>query len=220
MNIKFNRLNKPRIVSFASSLIGQSVPERTKNNSSVVGVFIDNLVRKFAGASTGITTGVDLQQFGIEVKSQDIQTGSDWTIGTMTFDDLINTPYISSSIYQKLQALLLIKYDNKLRVITSANLYYLDNDEVQSIFEKAYEAARTEAISHQLNFKSNLNQQVIVFGDEDIKFSNSHRFKGTPGYCFEFNNSGTSFKFRISNKEMKRVARLATATNHALFDFS
>lgn len=220
MNNKFNRLNKPRITRFASSLIGHSIPERTKGNTATVGVYIDNLVRKWAGASTGVTSGVDLAVFGIEVKSQDIQTGSSWTIGTMTFEDILNTEYVDSSVYQKLQALFLVRYDNELRIITDANLHYLDNDEIQSIFKEAYDTARREAIDYYVNFKSNLSSKLVVFSDESIEFNNSQQFKGSNGYCFEFNNSGTSFKFRISNREMKRLIGLSTANNNTLFNFA
>ena len=219
MNNVFKRLNKPRITKFASSLVGHSLPARTKANSSIVGVYVDKLVRIWAGASTGVTTGVDLKIFGIEVKTQDIHTGSNWTIGTMTFADLVKTPYEESSLYEKLQALFLVRYDNELQIITDSNLHYMDNDEVQGIFKEAYETARREAIAYLLNFKESLAQRMVVFGDEKITFAGSLQFKGTPGYCFEFTNSGTSFKFRVSNKAMKRATKLATANNTGLFEF-
>jgi hypothetical protein len=220
MNNKFNRLNKPRITRFAPSLIGHSIPERTKGNTSTVGVYIDNLVRKWAGASTEVTSGVDLAVFGIEVKSQDIQTGSSWTIGTMTFEDILDTEYVDSSLYQKLQALFLVRYDNKLRIITDANLYYLDNDEIQSILKEAYDTARQKAIDYYVNSKSTLSNKLIVFSDESIEFNNSQQFKGPTGYCFEFTNSGTSFKFRITGLEMNRLIGLSTANNNRLFNFA
>jgi hypothetical protein len=95
----------------------------------------------------------------------------------------------------------------------------MDNDEVQGIFKEAYETAQREAIAYSLNFKESLTQQMVVFGDEKITFAGSLQFKGTPGYCFEFTNSGTSFKFRVSNKAMKRVTTIATANNTGLFEF-
>jgi hypothetical protein len=216
MNLKFKRLNKPRITKFNTSLVGMAVPERTKKNSAVVGLYIDNLVRQWAGADQGDTSGVDISAFGIEVKSQDIQAGSSWTIGTMTFDDIINTSYTDSSLYDKLQALFLVSYDNKLRSITDTNLYYFDNDEIQGILQEAYETARRQAMEYKLATLDKINQNVIMFGDEKVQFTGSQSFKGTSGYSFEYNNSGTSFKFRISNREMKKLTTMAVANNNSL----
>lgn len=217
MNTIFKRLDKPRIVKYAPSLNGHELPERTQENSSIVGVFVDKLVRHWARTSTGGTT-VDLVQFGIEVKSQDVKTGSNWTIGTMTFDDIINTEYVDSCIYLKLQALFLVKYDNDLRIITDSNLYYFDNDEVQTILKKAYDTARKEAIAFKMKFTQAQANNLCVFNNPKMEFKNSQQFKGTPGYCFEYNNSGTSFKFRISNREMKKITMISNFVNNTLMD--
>ena len=127
-NNLFNRLNKPRITKYAPTLVGQTIPYRTKENTSITGNYIDQLVKTWAGVSTGLNTIVDLMIYGIEIKSKDIITNSDWSIGSMRLVDIINTPYEQSSVYQKLQALFLVEYNNDLCSITSANLYYLDND--------------------------------------------------------------------------------------------
>lgn len=218
MNVKFKRLNKPRIINY-NKLNGIQIPARTKENSGATGLFVDNLVRVVAGSSTHETSGVDLVQFGIEVKSQDISTSSNWTIGTMTFEDIINTEYVNSSIYTKLQALLLVRYHNDLRVIVDSTLHYLDNDEVQTLIEAGYETARKEAIALNMHFHQSQAQRLFVFGDQKIEFTGSQQFKGTPGYCFEYNNTGTSFKFRISNREMKKITSIAAAVNNTNFQF-
>lgn len=220
MNNKFKRLSKPRLAKInTTGLIGHLLPLRTKENSAIVGNYIDNLVRLWVGASTNNTTGVDLEEYGIEVKSQDIHSPGSWTVGNMTFDALISTNYIDSSLYQKLQSLFLVKYDNDLCQITDATLCYLDSDEIQSIIEKGYETARREAIAYQLNFKSTVQNNLFVYGDELLQFNNSQQFKGTLGYLFEYTNSGNSFKFRISHKEMKKITKLSMAINHVLFQF-
>lgn len=202
-NNLFNRLNKPRITKYAPTLVGQTIPYRTKENTSITGNYIDQLVKTWAGVSTGLNTIVDLMIYGIEIKSKDIITNSDWSIGSMRLVDIINTPYEQSSVYQKLQALFLVEYNNDLCSITSANLYYLDNDDAQSLIKAGYEAARQELIAIGINTTRKAYERI----------------KGTPGFAFERMESGTSFNFRITGYAMQKLVSVATSNNNQLFMF-
>lgn len=218
MNIKFKRLNKPRFTSFTNNLVGHSVPIRTKGNSGVTGIAVDYLVKEWAGSGSGFSGTVDIDIFGVEIKAKDVHTNTAWSIGSMTVEDIINTDYVDSNIYKKLQALFLVRYDNDLGIITSANLYYFDNDEVQTRIQTAYETTRKELIAYKLNHDANVNNQLFVF-DTNVKFTSYQKIKGTPGYWFEYMNSGTSFNFRIDMREMDELCSISTAANHPLFDF-
>ena len=215
-NILFNRLNKPRITKYAPTLVGREVPFRPRKNSAITGNYIDILVKNWAGVSTGATSGVDLIIFGVEVKSKDILGDSEWTIGSMTFNDIIGTPYRDSALYQKLQALFLVEYNNNFCRITIANLFYMDNDETQTILEAGYEAARHEMISHQLRLKN----QLITIGSQPLhNYKQYARIPGTPGFGFERCKSTNSFNFRITSVAMKNLVKLAVANNNSLFTF-
>lgn len=220
MNIKFNRLNKPRVRDFKNSLVGQSVPVRTDVNSAITGLFIDEYAKNLAGVwKDNIEKVVDIMHLGIEVKSKDIHSDSNWSIGSMTFNDIIDTPYIDSPIYKKLQALFLVRYDNDLSIITHTDLYYFDNDEVQTRIQTAYESIRNEMIAFKMQHLTNLNNQLFVIGPPAYKFTSYQKFKSVPGYCFEYMNSGNSFNFRISVKEMKDLGSVSVSVNNPLFAF-
>lgn len=220
MNSIYSRLNKPRIVSYKNTLVGQPVPVRSKDNSGNTGISIDYLVKSLAGSDTRLGGTVDIEQLGIEVKAKDIHTNTNWSIGSMTAEDIINTDYINSPIYQKMQALFLVRYDNDLGLITKTDLCYFDNDEVQSRICRAYESARNKIAEYVGDAKVKLNDQLFIFETPKVKFTSYQKFKGTDGYCFEYMNSGTSFNFRISIKEMQDLVNTAYSINNPLFDFS
>lgn len=216
-NRVFAKLCKPRITKFAPTLVGQSVPRRGTDNSAKTGNFIDQLVKNWAGASVGSST-VDIENFGIEIKSKDTESDSDWTIGSMTLDDIISTPYTDSSIYQKLQALFLVEYNNSLSIITSANLYYLDNDDIQTLIQAGYEAARQEMISNCLC--SPTKEQLFDFGEKiSHNYQKYQRVSGTTGFGFERGLSNNSFHFRITTRCMRKLVKLSVANNNSCFVF-
>lgn len=225
MNNKFKKLSVPRIVGLRNNLIGYQLPERSENDSSVVGRYVDTLCKTLLGEIGDEKAGVDIRHLMIEVKSKDIQTNSDWTIGTMTLEDIISKNYTDSIFYEKLQALWLIRYDNNLRIIQNSNIYYFDSDEIQEQIEKGYESCRNEVITFynkQLIINQNARKNALfVFENEDefLDMGPSQQFRGVPGYRMEYSNAGHSIKFRISIHEMNSLARQSEALNSKLFEF-
>lgn len=221
-NIVFPQLTTPRITSWMfNSLKGMAVPSRSSSNTGNVGTFIDNYVKSQLAISN-TTTVVDLASLGIEIKSKDIHTSTDWSIGSMTLADILTTPYEKSSIYKKLQGLLLVTTDDTFQVIKDIGLYYFDIDEVQLLLSDSYEAARTQIQQRVNQHAANVVQRIIA-GDPNailgkVEFNSYEKFQGKYGK-FEFTNNGSSFMFRISISQMKHLISLSSAYQSPLFEF-
>lgn len=221
-NKKFPKLPYSRLNSWMfQGLMGLELPARSSSNTGNVGNFIDQHLKTQLNI-TNITSIVDLELLGIELKSKDISTNSDWSIGSMTLADILKTPYRQSSVFQKLQALLLVTTDNTFQVVKDIGLYYFDIDEIQELLENSYEAARAKIQSRVINHASNVNQQIIA-GNYNavlstVQFSSFEKFQGDYGK-FEFTNNGMSFMFRISVPQMRHLTTIA-ASQSALFEFN
>lgn len=224
MNTTFPKLTVPRIVGLRFNIVGHAVPPRTKKDSSIPGRFLDKLTKSLLGQDDNTQTGVDNKHFMLETKSKDIHSNTDWTVGTMTLQDIVSTSYVNSSFFEKMQAWWILRYDNDLQTVCNSDIHYFDNDLVQSRIEEGYEEARRKVIFFYKN-QLMLNQQeheesLFDFGDgpKPLSLDNSHQFKGTPGYRMEYTNNGTSLKFRISQTEMNILTSLAKTQNNKNFE--
>lgn len=205
-----------------NALRGMTVPGRSTTNTGNVGTFIDSHLKQQMNI-TNTTTLVDLASLGIEVKSKDIHTSTDWSIGSMTLQDILSTPYNKSSVYQKLQALLLVTTDDTFQVIKDIGLHYFDIDEVQKLLEESYEDARAQ-IQHQVRLHAAKVAQQVLNGNANailkpIEFSSYQKFHGNYGK-FEFTNNGTSFMFRISVSQMRHLIKVSSAAHNPLLEFA
>jgi hypothetical protein len=157
------------------------------------------------------------------MKSKDIHTNTDWSIGSMTLSDILLTPYNKSSVCAKLQALLLVTTDNTFQIIKDIRLHYLDIDEVQLLLEESYEDSRAQ-LQYRVNQHASRIAQAVLKGNTNailnpIKFNSYENFQGRYGK-FEFTNNGTSFMFRISISQMNHLLNVSSAHQSPLFDFA
>lgn len=207
-NTLFPKLTYPRLSpSTFNSLIGLDIPKQVYNSGNV-GTYIHNYVSKLVGLpGTGV---VDIDEYGVEVKTKSNHTKTPWTMGSMTLADIILKPYINTPFYQKSQALLLVRTDNSLLKVTDFGLHYLDFDEAQTRIEDAYEGARLALVQDFVKSGATL---------ETIKFKNSKTYRHGVG-LLEYSD-GLSFKFRIQQKEMAVLKNLGsvTVTSQKLFEF-
>lgn len=199
---------------------GLQLPRKSSSNTGNVGQFIDNYIKTELNICD-VSSVVDLEAYGIEIKSKDISTNSDWSIGSMTLEDIIKTPYKSSSVYKKLQALLLVDTDDTFQIVKDIGLYYFDMPEIQTLLEDSYESARRQIQLVVTNHASNIAYQIANGNPNAIlnkvKFDSFQKFQGDYGK-FEFTNNGTSFMFRISQPQMRHLTTLA-ATSTPLIVF-
>jgi hypothetical protein len=181
-------MTKPKIIKINKSLIGQSVPHRT---SGVTGQFIEDAHAKL-GMPVQPGKGPDYPEYDLEMKSKDVDSTSAWTIGNMTREDIINTPYKNSSIKDKLQQHYHVYHKDS--VIIDQKVYDFRSDYIQERFEKAYEESR----------------QAIVNGG-------SGYVRGTTYGYFEEKESD-NYQFRISVGAMEKIKNMTNPHFDNLFE--
>jgi len=216
-NNKFPRLSCARLSSETfKPLLGVSVPAKSPTNTGLVGKFLDEYVKTQLNLPHDTT--VDLEFYGIEIKSKDNGTTTDWSIGAMTLEDIIKKSYTESSIYQKCQSLLLITTDDNFRKVVDVGLYYMDLDEVQQLIEESYEDVRRQLI-YRITEHNKKIQNMVVSGNiaailNPIEFGSYEKFQGKYGK-FEYTNNGTSFQFRITSKQMRHLTQISASSKIA-----
>ncbi len=88
---------------------------------------------------------VDIPGVGIEVKSRKSSTGAMHTIGTMTYDDILVTPWDKTPFKQKLQKqyrVTINKDEFEGDINATGKVVDLSNPEIQAKLKEAYERNR------------------------------------------------------------------------------
>jgi Glu-tRNA(Gln) amidotransferase subunit E-like FAD-binding protein len=201
-----------------NGLKGLSIPAKSLSHCGNVGNFIDQHIKNKLNI-TNVSSVVDLENYGIEIKSKDISTNTDWSIGSMTLEDILNNTYQTSSVYKKLQALLLIDVDDTFQVVKDIGLYYFDIDEIQMLFEESYESARKQiqqrVAQHAVNVAKSVESGNFNAVLGKVNFGSYEKFQGDFGK-FEYTNNGNSFQFRITLAQMKHLTTLAASQSSLL----
>ncbi len=209
-NNVFEKLNYPRVSSKTFQVLrGVEVPAKSSKDSGLVGKKIHEYIVQ--NLNINGNSIVYIEDYGIEIKTKNEDTNTDWSIGSMTAEVIVDTPYKDSPIYQKLQALLLITTNDNFQIISDVGLYYMDFDEIQLLIQDTYEDARSQ-LKQEVLYQQNSPKNSFFISDQpsELKFDPSHSFKGKHGR-FEYTNSGTAFAFRIKAKSMKMFARMAAS---------
>jgi hypothetical protein len=132
--------------SFKHSLVGILIP-CTKNdiNTGKVGTAIEDLIES-TGIKVNRQEGVDLIDYGVEVKSRCSYANTFIGIATMHKDYIIQTPYKDSLVCRKLQQVRIVDYDfddiNNQAIITADKIYDWSDPALQNVFEHQYERGR------------------------------------------------------------------------------
>lgn len=211
-NIQFPRLTFPRLTPQTFyPLKGHPIPPKSTVYHGAAGNYIDHLIKTHLRNPYHANSVVDLVKFGIEIKSKDIDTNTSWSIGSMTIQDIVNTPYVNSCIYAKMQALLLVTTNHKFESITDTMLVYLDMDEVQAPLEQTYESLRKQLTvkwnAYQLKVKQHLLNGELDEAYKPMQFSPWENVKADYG-MFEY-TAGTSYQFRMSQSQMNFITDIA-----------
>jgi hypothetical protein len=193
-NKKYPKITKVRVAERSfDKLVGHQFPNHlNENDDGAYGKYIDSLIKGELRIIDPGNGNPDLSDYDIELKSKKDSSSSNWTIASMTANDIINTDYINSPVYRKLQALLSISHDTTK--ITDINLTYLDNDDAQERIAEYYESVRGQ-----------LTQYVNKHG---LNFSDSQQFKEFLG-VLEYSNNGTNFKFRIRPPRLQNMLNMS-----------
>jgi hypothetical protein len=164
-----------------ADLVGEKVPDKTNGNA---GRAVENKLRErgltINRKGTDITFGGDISS--VEVKSRDIDAISPHTIGGMTTEEIINTPWLFSSIREK--SLSQFRVKSKDNIIVSNEIFDFDKPYIQDLLEKAYEDCRNK----------------IINGNRD-PYINSK----ISGIYFENQTEYDRYCFRMSDAKMKKI---------------
>jgi hypothetical protein len=174
-------------------LVGQSVPPKTHG---AAGREVEEIMAAHGWPMDRHGQGIDVPEYGFEVKSRDLDSTSAQSIGKMLPEDIKVTPYSNSPIHDKVQQQLRVKTQDQ--VIVSADMYDFSNPHIQQKIEESYEAARAR----------------IIAGDD------SNYVSGGPFGYFERTNPKTSrsYDFRLTNGAMQKLENMATSTFKDLFE--
>lgn len=144
---------------------------------------------------------VDISEYGIEIKSKNIESASNWTIGTVTLSEFLLKSYKSSKFFQKLQALLLVAYDAKINKIVRYDLCYLNYPDIQYIMEEAY-----EDINKQLVDYVKIHRKITG----EVTFSPFQTFRAANKFMvLEYNEN--QVKLRIPSASMKKLIKMSNS---------
>lgn len=179
---------KVRIKSlkFAQSLVGKIVPTSKDGHA---GRYNEYLLENM-GVTINRGHGPDILSIGVEVKSRDLDATSPHTIADMSLDEIINTPYEQSHVYEKFQQQLRVHI--KDQVIVSADVYDFGKPRVQQLIKAAYENAREQLIK----------EPWLTATSAKGKFY---------GY-FEQCAGKKSYSFRLSDGQMTKLENMVTST--------
>lgn len=150
---------------------------------------------------------VDIPGVGIEVKSRKSSTGAMHTIGTMTYDDILVTPWDKTPFKQKLQKqyrVTINKDEFEGDINATGKVVDLSNPEIQAKLKEAYERNRMYLIIQHGIIKG----QTIKAGGQYGKLEHKPGRSGT----------GRSYALRIPDSGMKKLLATANSTFEALFE--
>ena len=147
LNTNITPMFSPTVIaktkSFKNTLVGVQLPCTRKDiNTGKVGRWIEDLIENF-GIKVNRCAGVDLIDYGVEVKSRCSYAKTNITISTMTKDYVRQTPYELSFAVKKLQQIRVIDYDfdeilNQV-TITKDKVHDWSSPDLQYCFKQAYE---------------------------------------------------------------------------------
>jgi hypothetical protein len=196
---------KAKIKSLKVNLSDAGFVDPSKVNDGTNGKILEQVMinQGFPVDQSGI---VDLPG-GIEIKSRKSTTESMHTVGTMTYDDIVRTPWHQTTFKQKLQKQYRVTiHKNELtdEIDTFDKIVDFSNPEIQSKLEEAYERNRLYLmIQHGI-----IKGQTVKAGGQYGKLEHKPGPSGT----------GKSYALRIPNSGMKKLIVMATSTYYSMFE--
>ena len=181
---------KGRIRQVKSQLVGSTVSRDPIKRARQIENHIGN-----QGWDLNNKEGADLKDYGIEIKSRDLDAVSPHTVGSMTIEDIIATAYEQSNVFNKIQQQHRIKIQNGK--VVDEYTYDFRADYIQDKIRDCYEAARAKIISG--------DRSKYIYG-------------GEYGYFEQSTTSENSYNYRMSDSAMTRIENMARSTYGNLFE--
>ena len=197
---------KVKIKSLKVNLADAGFVDPAKVNDGTNGKILEQIMIK-QGFPIDQSGTVDLPG-GIEVKTRKSTTGAMHTVGTMTYDDIIKTPWNQTTFKQKLQKQYRVTiHKNELtgQIDTFDKVVDFSDPEIQKLLEEAYEKNRLYLILQNRIIKG----QTITVGGQFGKLEHKPGPSGT----------GKSYAMRIPDSGMKKIIKIANSTANTLFEW-
>ena len=191
-------MNHVSITGLCHRLIGQAVPT---NQHGHAGRYIEDRIEGM-GIRINRGAGCDILVLGLELKSRDLGATSPQNISTMTPQQVCNTAYRDSVIFDKFQQQLRVFTQDQF--IVDAGVYDFSPEHIQHLIEQAYEHGRAEI--QRCMAAPNSVLPVYVYGTEY-------------GY-WERICGASSFTFRINAGAYEKLERMACSTFVDFFEFA
>lgn len=191
--------NHVAINKLCKRLIGQEVPT---NQNGKAGRYIENLIESW-GLPINRGPGCDIEIFGLEIKSRDLDATSPQNVATMTPEQVCATPYCESLVHDKLQQQLRV-FTQKLQIV-DASVFDFSPAHIQDLISDAYERGRATIADHIRQFGLEALPSY-VYGSE---WGYWERICDTPSYTF-----------RIHHGAYHRLEDMARTTFTNFFEYA
>lgn len=168
-------------------------PDAKSCNDGSMGRAIEqSLVKQGFNVSNGV---IDLPDYQLEVKTRKSSSKSPHTVGTMTHDDILNTPWEQTSFKQKLQNQFRVTINVDSGLVSNQDVIHLEDDEdIQKELRASYESAQKKLLDYYTKTGEILQESYI---------------KGEDGEAFLEYKEGSSYAFRITDSGMKRYINMS-----------
>jgi len=179
--VKLNRAER--------ELKGQLVPKEKYGN---VGIHVELAMVDMDYELDRRSNGPDIPALRCETKTRKIGATSANTVGTMTLNDIVSTPYKESPIYKKFQFQFRVMHNQTFLEIASSKVYDFTIPEIQKSVEHSYESTRQE-IKEWYKHPGRLPKYI----------------RGKNAECYWELKDGESYAFRIPDGVMKKFETLS-----------
>ncbi len=139
---------------------------------------------------TGI---IDLPEYNTDNKSRKKGSTANHTVGSMTINDILNTPAFKDTRYHtKLQNQNQVTYDTVFNEVSDVRLVDMDIDDIQDRLKEGYDDCRKQLIENEEN----------GYYQKEIKSKNGW-------VVFDGYGHDNSYRMRIPNTAMKKIHNIS-----------
>lgn len=193
-----NYKKKPRVKTIKDNIeIGDTVPIFKKDCE--VGQWVDKVLEE-KGHNIDKNGIIDLPEFGVDNKTRKHGSKCSHTVGSMTIENIVNTPdWFETSYHQKSLNQNQIEWSDVFQEVVDVTILDMDLPEIQNPLKSAYDNMR----------------EKVLDGDR------SKNIKSDCGWAvFDGYNHHNSYRYRITDKAMKKIKNLSKSRNtrRKLFD--
>jgi hypothetical protein len=183
-----------RVTGLKKSFVGTSVPKQEKGNEGNTGRYYHDMM----GVSKA--KGVDIEKLDMEVKTRKRGSKSPHTTGTMTYDDIIASPWEDTIFAEKRQRVFEATHDDTFssNKIVGETVIDMTKPDIQDLLKRDYEIARAK-----LAARGPGSTGTIVGGEFGI---------------LEL-RSGNTWAHRIPDSGYRKIKSMAASTFDKLFEY-